>query len=116
MFAERDRKQVPKIATDVKRVHPQVHSRISSTHARTPRVLKYLKRAGQGNIRVSLKNIVSKFRNIVQERHEKYKYSSLEAELSRFFSLSKRFFPYNESFSLIRQWSKNCNVQPALDS
>ena len=66
-------------------------------HAQTPRVLKYLKRAGQGNIQVSLKNIVSKFRNILEERHEEYKYSSLEAELSRFFSLSKRFFPYYES-------------------
>ena len=75
-----------------------MHIRISSTHARTPRVLKYLKRAGQGNIRVSLKNIVLKFRNILQERHKEYKYSLLEVELSRFFSLSKRFFPYNESF------------------
>ena len=58
-----------------------------STHARTPRIFKYLKRAGRSNFRVYFKKIVSK-------RHDDYQYSPLEAARLNFFFPVMSFILY----------------------
>ena len=57
-----------------------MHAIFSSTHARTPRVFKYIKRAGCANFRLYLKKSVLK-------QHDEYEYSPVETALSKFFSL-----------------------------
>ena len=79
MFAERDWRVLP-IMRDKKHVHPWVHIIFSLTHARTPRVFKYLKRAGRANFRVYLKKIVSTHDDEIEsKRHNEYQYSPLQA-------------------------------------
>ena len=62
-------------------------------------------------------NIVSRRRDeIVSKHHDEYQHFTLETALSKFFTLWGYFFSLLWIFSLLSRWSKDSNVQPALDA
>ena len=81
--------RVLQIARDKKCLNSEVHIIFSSAHIRKLWVFKYLKQARHVNFKVYLKSIVTEF-------HDDWQYSSLEAALLKFFSVSLlwEFFPH----------------------